>query len=159
MIVEPMAPGDRERVALIAQLAHQDIDLDAEAARAWGRLSVARETPGGDAVGLLLVWLVSDELHVINVATHPDFRRRGVARALLGAELALAARDQLRLVLLEVRRSNRAAIQLYRSLGFSTLAVRKAYYANNGEDAIEMLLSIDPQSGRFLPGTDEVELD
>lgn len=159
MIVELMAPSDRERVALIAELASQSIDLDAEAARSWGRLSVARETPGGEVLGVLLVWLVADEMHVINVATHPDFRRRGVARALLGAELAQAARDQLRLVLLEVRRSNLAAIRLYRSFGFTALAVRKAYYRDNSEDAIEMMLAMDPATGRFLPGKDEVELD
>jgi len=159
MIIEAMSPRDRERVAELARRADQAIDLDTEMARAWSRLSVARETAGDEAVGVLLVWAVADELHVINVATHPDFRRRGVARALLGAELARAARDRVRLVLLEVRRSNRAAIQLYRTLGFSTLAVRRGYYADNSEDAIEMMLAIDPTTGRFLPGSDEVELD
>lgn len=158
MIVEPMTPADGERVVAIARLAHQDLDLAAEQTRAWARLTVAREAPAGEALGVLLTWSVADELHVINVATHPDFRRRGVARALLGAALAQAARDRVRLVLLEVRRSNQAAIALYRSLGFSTLAVRKGYYADNLEDAIEMKLSFDPATGEILSGEDEVEL-
>lgn len=159
MIVEPLAPGDRERVALIARLAQQDIDLEAEEARSWGRLTVARESAGGEALGVLLVWAVADELHVVNVATHPDFRRRGVARALLSGALARASRERVRLVLLEVRRSNLAAISLYRSLGFTTHLVRRGYYADNSEDAIEMKLCIDPGTGQILAGSDEAEVD
>lgn len=159
MILEAYAPSDRDAVATLAGLAGQAVDLEKEAARAWGRISVAREAPGSPAVGFLLVWAVADELHVINVATHPHFRRRGVARALLQAELARAARDRVRLVLLEVRRSNQAAIQLYRTLGFSTLAVRRGYYSDDSEDAIEMKLAFDPDTGQPLAEPDAVELD
>ena len=154
-----MNSSDRARVALIAELAQQSMDLDKEAARTWGTLTVARATPGSEAVAVLLTWSVADELHVINVATHPEFRRRGAARALLSVALEGASRDRVRLVLLEVRRSNLAAIQLYRSLGFSTHTVRRGYYADNSEDAIEMKLSIDPNTGRILPGHDDEDLD
>jgi ribosomal-protein-alanine N-acetyltransferase len=158
MIVEPMTASDRARVTLIAELAQQSMDLDKEAARTWGRLTVARVTPGSEAIAVLLTWSVADELHVINVATHPEFRRHGAARALLSQALDRASRDRVRLVLLEVRRSNLAAIQLYRSLGFSTLAVRRGYYADNSEDAIEMKLSFDPNTGQMLPGHDDEDL-
>lgn len=159
MIVELMTPNDRARVTLIAELAGQALDIDKESARAWGTLTVARPTPGSEAVAVLLTWSVADELHVINVATHPEFRRRGAARALLSVALERASHDRVRLVLLEVRRSNLAAIELYRSLGFSTHTVRRGYYADNSEDAIEMKLGFDPNSGQILPGHDDEALD
>ena len=154
-----MTLADRSRVVEIATLTQQTIDLEAELAKTWASLTVARETPAAPAWAVLLTWSVADELHVINVATHPDFRRRGAARALLSEALTRAVRDRKRLVLLEVRRSNLAAISLYRSLGFTTHLVRRGYYADNSEDAIEMKLCIDPGTGQILAGSDEAEVD
>lgn len=113
---------------------------------------------GDPVVAFLLAWAVADELHVINVATHPDHRRCGAARALLAELLTHARANRVRLVVLEVRRSNRAALSLYRSHGFCAMGIRRGYYADNAEDAIEMMLAIDPQSGQILPGRDEIAL-
>ncbi|MBI3201749.1 MAG: GNAT family N-acetyltransferase [Myxococcales bacterium] len=159
MIVEAMTPADRATVLEIAALTGQQVDLDAELAKTWASLQVARAAPGAPASAVLLTWSVADELHVINVATHPNARRRGAARALLSEALAGAIRDRKRLVLLEVRRSNLAAISLYRSLGFSIHLVRRGYYADNSEDAIEMKLCIDPNTGQIALGHDEAEVD
>jgi ribosomal-protein-alanine N-acetyltransferase len=111
-----------------------------ELARPWGRAWVARGE-GGRAVGYLLLWHVADEVHVLDVAVHPDQRRRGVARALMHRALAFANERGARIVLLEVRRSNIAAIRLYEGLGFSLLNERKRYYPN-GEDALELALYV-----------------
>jgi len=62
-------------------------------------------------------------------------------------------------VLLEVRRSNQAAIRLYRSFGFSVAGLRRAYYSLDGEDALEMVLVLDPETGDIVPGQDEVRLE
>jgi ribosomal-protein-alanine N-acetyltransferase len=158
VLVTPFETRDKADVENIAHLGGQDIDVEAELGRGWSRIWVARPEEGGKPVGVLLGWAVVDELHVINVATHPDFRRRGVARALLSTAVERAVHAGARLVLLEVRRSNRAAIDLYRGQGFSVMGVRRAYYADNSEDAIEMMLAIDPESGRALPGRDEIDL-
>jgi ribosomal-protein-alanine N-acetyltransferase len=158
MLIGVIELGDRARVTEIAHLGGQDVDVDAEAARGFSRIWVARSRLGGDALGFLLAWSVADELHVINIATHPDFRRQGVGTALMHYALEQALRDQARLVLLEVRRSNRAAIELYRAHGFSAMGVRRAYYSDNDEDAIEMMLAIDPGTGKILPGQDEIPL-
>ena len=92
---------------------------------------------GGDSgavQGFAVVWLVHDELHVLNVAVAPEARRRGVARALL-AEVEERARGQgARVAMLEVRRSNGPAIALYRAAGYREVAVRPRYYPD-GEDA------------------------
>ncbi|MBR4872739.1 MAG: ribosomal protein S18-alanine N-acetyltransferase, partial [Clostridia bacterium] len=72
---------------------------------------------------------VLDELEVTNVATHPDFRRRGTGRALVSALLDYARREKFLRVTLEVRASNAPAIALYESLGFAPCGVRKNFYA------------------------------
>jgi len=159
VLVGPLEPRDHAAVTEIAAQSEQSLDLPAELSRSWSRIWVARESPDGPAIGFLLAWRVADEQHVINVATHPAFRRRKVGSVLLGEAVAQAGRDRARLVLLEVRRSNQAAIALYRSHGFSTLSIRRGYYSDTSEDAIEMMLAIDPATGRPLPGHDEIEIE
>jgi [ribosomal protein S18]-alanine N-acetyltransferase len=158
MLVTPIEARDHASVIAIAAACGSEIDLRAELARDWARIWVARQPPDTEPIGFLLAWLVADEVHVIHVATDPSFRRRGVASALLGELVALAKSRRARLVLLEVRRSNRAAIRLYRGHGFCAFGVRRGYYAEGSEDAIEMMLAIDPATGRALPGKDDIDL-
>jgi ribosomal-protein-alanine N-acetyltransferase len=127
--------------------------------RPWSRVWAAALAPGGEPVGFVVSWHVADELHVLNIATAPAMRRRGLARALMAEALVYAAAQRIRIVLLEVRRSNRPAIKLYRGLGFTALGVRPGYYSDNDEDAIEMILALDPSTGRALPGRDEIRID
>ncbi len=130
-----------------------------ELGRPWARVWSAAPAAGAEPAAFLVAWHVADELHVLNVATVPPLRRRGFARALMDEALAYAAAQRIRIVLLEVRRSNRPAIKLYRGFGFTALGVRPGYYADNDEDAIEMILGLDPESGRALPGRDEIRID
>ncbi len=85
---------------------------------------------------------IADEMHVINVAVHPQFRRRGVGRALLRWVLKAARNLRCSRVNLEVRRSNLMAQQLYRGEGFTAVGLRRRYY-QGGEDAILMSRSFD----------------
>lgn len=89
-------------------------------------------------VGYLCLWEVADELHITNLAIHPAYRRRGLARHLLGGVLADARARGLRLVGLEVRPSNVEARALYESLGFKVVGRRRGYYYDTGEDALVM---------------------
>ena len=157
MLVSSLAPGDRDSVLGIADATEMALDVDAELARPFALLWVARPRLGDVPTAFLLAWAVADELHLIHIATHPGSRRRGAARALMSALIDRATKHKSRLVLLEVRRSNRAAIRLYRSVGFSAMGVRRTYYAD-GEDAVEMMLTLDPMTGAVRPGRDEVEL-
>ena len=133
--------------------------VEEELGRPWSRVWVTRVAPGEPPVAFLVGWHVADELHVLNIATAPAWRRRGLALALMDEALAYAALHHMRIVLLEVRRSNRAAIELYRGLGFTALRVRPRYYADNDEDAVEMILGLDPETGAHLPGRDEIRID
>ena len=113
-----------------------------EMARPWARLEILRHLPTGRVVGFCNYWLVADELHILNVAVHPDERRRGHAARLLRHILDEAARSQARLISLEVRVSNLAAAALYRKFGFREVGMRPRYYADNGEDALLMDLEL-----------------
>lgn len=88
-----------------------------------------------EVVGFLVFWVVYDEIHILNVAVDPKVRRRGVARALLACLLERARSAEMTSVTLEVRVSNVAAQRLYEAFGFRRIGQRKAYYADNGEDA------------------------
>ena len=79
---------------------------------------------------------VVDESDMMNVAVHPDHRRKGVAEKLV-MELveALKKRDS-RCLTLEVRASNEPARALYEKLGFVQVGLRKNYYRNPREDAL-----------------------
>lgn len=119
--------------------------LRSELTNAWSVVLVAEED--GEAgvarmVGYIIVWVVHDELHVLNVATATEARRRGVGRALLGAAHALGRERACRLVTLEVRRSNAPAIALYRALGYRQVGMRPRYYAEENEDALLMSLDL-----------------
>ena len=92
---------------------------------------------GGQLAGYHCWWLLCGELHVLNLATVPDHRRRGVAAALLAAAFDQAQKSGLERALLEVRAGNAGAIALYRRFGFRVTGCRAHYYPD-GEDALLM---------------------
>ncbi|MGH7300301.1 MAG: ribosomal protein S18-alanine N-acetyltransferase [Candidatus Rokuibacteriota bacterium] len=100
------------------------------------RCLVARR--GRRLVGYLCLWEIGHEIHVTNLAAHPDLRRRGVARALLGAVLDDARERAVTLAFLEVRPTNTEALGLYERFGFRVIGRRKGYYFDTGEDALVM---------------------
>lgn len=124
--------------------------LRAELGNAWSVMLAAVE-PGPDGrermAGYIVVWVVHDELHVLNVATAPEDRRRGVGRALMDEAASLGRARACRLATLEVRRSNDPAIALYRSLGYRQVGLRPRYYAEENEDALLMTLDLAPDAG------------
>jgi ribosomal-protein-alanine N-acetyltransferase len=99
----------------------------------------------GHIVGYVLFWLLPGAIDIHNIAVHVDYRRRGIARLLLGKVLAEARNQASLRVMLEVRKSNLPAQKLYQSLGFLTTGVRKGYYSDDGEDALAMSLELASQ--------------
>ncbi len=91
----------------------------------------------GDTVaGYVGSQTVLDGSDMMNIAVHPDFRRRGIAGALVNALVPLLYQRGSRSLALEVRASNEPAIALYEKLGFSQAGRRKNYYRNPKEDAL-----------------------
>ena len=91
-------------------------------------------------VGMVVAWFIVDEIHIATIATHPDFRRRGIGRDLLLHTLQSAKEEGAITSFLEVREGNIYAQEMYRKLGFVEDGCRKGYYKDNGEDAILMSL-------------------
>jgi ribosomal-protein-alanine N-acetyltransferase len=116
--------------------------IERELGHAWSQILLALEpaADGGERVlGYIVFWLVHDEVHVLNVATALEARRRGVARALMVAAEQAGRLRGARLSTLEVRRSNAPALALYRDLGYGQVGIRPNYYAEEREDAILMV--------------------
>jgi [ribosomal protein S18]-alanine N-acetyltransferase len=101
---------------------------------------VAKSMPTKEIVGYAGFWQVVDELHLINIAVGPEYRRQGLGRHLLFYILCDGKRLGLKKATLEVRASNLVAQRLYEEAGFKNIAVRKNYYADNLEDAVIMWL-------------------
>lgn len=113
----------------------------------WSEKSVAGELTnplslwlvaldGDRAVGYVGSQTVLNETDMMNIAVHPDFRRQGIAGALVSALVsALRVRGSRRLTL-EVRASNTPARRLYEEFGFDKIGLRKNYYRNPREDAL-----------------------
>lgn len=88
------------------------------------------------------------EAHILNLCVEPGEQRQGLGKFLLAHLQRLARGAGMDLLLLEVRKSNTAAIALYLGMGFSKLGVRKGYYPamEGSEDAL--LLGYELKSAR-----------
>lgn len=144
--LRPMEPADLDAVHRLEVACSPD---------PWSRHLLAGELEGpgtdrhwlvateGDGVapativGFGGILSIVDEAHVMNLAVHPRWRRRGLASRLLAALLVRAVDRGATAATLEVRAANRAATELYRRFGFEAAGRRRAYYAD-GEDATIM---------------------
>ena len=90
--------------------------------------------------GYIGMYLSLGEGEITNVAVAPEFRRRGIADALLTEIKREAAECGVTSLVLEVRVSNQNAICLYEKHGFVSCGVRKGFYEQPKEDAFLMIL-------------------
>lgn len=95
-------------------------------------------------VGMIVVWLIVDEVHVATLAVSAEHRRHRIAQRLLAHTLIDAYHSGTSSSFLEVRSGNLAAIAMYQSFGYREVSVRRNYYKDNGEDALLMdLIPLD----------------
>ncbi len=106
---------------------------------------VARTAAGAGrgVAGYLCAWFVDDEVHILNLACHPRFRRQKVATGLLAHCFDHAGSRGVKWAYLEVRRSNTQALSLYAKHGFKPVGLRREYYTDTREDAIVMALDMN----------------
>ena len=138
MILAQMKPEHVSQVAQLEKLCFSD---------PWSEKSVASELEnelsfwlvaleGETVAGYVGSQTVLGETDMMNIAVHPDYRRKGIAEALVNALVeGLKARESHCLTL-EVRATNAPAIALYEKLGFAQIGLRKNYYRNPKEDAL-----------------------
>ena len=122
-------------------------------AEPWSAKSLELLTNEGIGVGMVCrkdgivcayggMLVAVDEGQITNIATHPDFRRMGYGRAVVESLVKYAKNNRLDSISLEVRESNKAAIELYSSFGFKVEGKRKDFYTKPTEAALVMILRI-----------------
>ena len=113
----------------------------------WSENSVASELKNplscwlvaeedGVVAGYVGSQTVMDESDMMNVAVHPDYRRKGISEALVAELVEALKKQESHCLTLEVRVSNEPAKALYEKLGFTQVGLRKNYYRNPKEDAL-----------------------
>lgn len=116
----------------------------------WSKNSLELLTKDGIGVGMVCscdgmvcayggMICAVDEGQITNIATHPNYRRRGYGRAVTEALIKYAKNNGLDSISLEVRESNAAAIAMYTSLGFKLEGRRKDFYTKPTENALIMV--------------------
>ncbi len=94
--------------------------------------------PQKKVIGYLVFWQIKEQMQINNIAIHPDFRRMGIAEAVLRRVLSEVRRGEMKYVTLEVRPSNVAARTLYNKLGFDVMGIKENYYHDPPEHALVM---------------------
>jgi ribosomal-protein-alanine N-acetyltransferase len=145
-VIQSVKPTDLDAVMEIERLSFKSPwsrqVFAEELTRSWAHVDVVRSSASSNLVAFCNYWLVADEVHLLNVATHPQERRMGHASRLLAHVIEYARRAACRLVTLEVRRSNDAAQRLYRRFAFKAVGIRPQYYVDDQEDAVIMSLDL-----------------
>ena len=99
----------------------------------------------GRVIGYAGAWIILDESHITNIAVLSEYRGQGIGRRLTEGLMQYLSNLGAAYATLEVRKSNVVAQNLYVSLGFIKLGVRKRYYEDNGEDALIMVCDHMPE--------------
>jgi ribosomal-protein-alanine N-acetyltransferase len=89
-------------------------------------------------VGVVGIWLMVDQAHVVTIAVREAFRRQGAGGLLLLVAMAVGFAESMESVTLEYRRDNEPARALYEKFGFLAVGVRPHYYTDTNEDAVIM---------------------
>jgi ribosomal-protein-alanine N-acetyltransferase len=106
-------------------------------------------TKSGLLIGYILLYIIHDEGHILNIALDPECRRRGHGSKLVALALGRAQAWGATEFFLEVREQNKGAISLYRAFGFEVIGRRKRYYPETNEDALVMKLSTSMTGDSF----------
>lgn len=138
MIITKMTESHVAQVALLEKLCFADPwsekSIASELDNPWALWLVALERD--EVVGYIGSQTAVDETDVMNVAVHPDHRRKGIAEALIEMLIKQLQEQGSHALMLEVRASNAPAIALYEKMGFRQVGLRKNYYRNPKEDAL-----------------------
>jgi len=144
--IRPMTPDDLDEVLRIEAVSFPTpwsrALFERELATPFARSYAARETVGGKIFGYACFWFVDSEAHLLNLASHPEYRNGGVGSLLLQQVIDSSRKEGVQLITLEVRRSNYRAISLYRNFHFRPRGIRRRYYTDTGEDAVIMGLTL-----------------
>ena len=139
--IEAIRPGDLPAVAALHACCFGEPwwpELIGRIAQAPGGLGLLWRN-GGEPFGFVLGRTNGARAEVLSLGVAPAERERGIARALMDAAIDRVSRRGLRTLYLEVAEDNRAALHLYRALGFAQVGRRPGYYAKPEAEAVDAL--------------------
>lgn len=110
---------------------------------------------GHKVIGYVCFWEVMDESQVLNVAVHPDWRRRSHGKHILDVVELISRTDGLKKIVLDVGKRNIPARNLYSRCGFRVVGFRKNYYSEIQDDALVMEKSLCSDQDSTVPQIDE----
>lgn len=93
---------------------------------------------GGELAGFCDMHIVADDAHINELGVLPNFRRKGIGRALVEYAVRVCEKERCAVLSLEVRSGNREAVPLYESVGFETVGRRRGFYRDSADDALIM---------------------
>jgi ribosomal-protein-alanine N-acetyltransferase len=143
--IEELKPHDLDEIIAIEQISfptpwpRQVFVMELNSSSSYKRVSKIN----GRVVGYIVAWKIHDEVHILNLAVHPEHRRKGIGRGLIIDCLRYFSKKGIKSAILEVRVRNQNAIRLYEKIGFRSIGLRRKYYSDTGEDALVMKLDME----------------
>ena len=92
--------------------------------------------------GFAVFWMMFDECEILEIAVDEPYRRKGFGKKIIQQVVRAGHRQKMKRVVLDVRKTNMPAIELYQNCHFTITNIRKGFYTN-GEDAYHMVLSLE----------------
>src|SRR6185437_12180563 len=144
--IRPMAQDDQPQILEIEKRCYpnpwSEESFRAEIAKPYSHIWVLTDDEtDSEILGYVVFWLLFDECQILNIAVDLPHRGLGHAQRMIGKVIQEAIRKNCKRALLDVRKSNQAAIQLYQKMGFFITQLRREFYSN-GEDAYQMSLDL-----------------
>jgi len=116
-----------------------ELEENAASSQWVAELATQNDSPG-QVVGVIITWLLVDEVHIATLSVDPAYRRQRIASRLICSALRAGVSRGANSATLEVRANNQAAQRLYYRFGFQLMGRRPGYYQDNGEDALILTL-------------------
>ena len=148
--VRPAIEDDVAEIVRIEQAVHvapwRAENVLAELAKPYARFLIfTDDETDSKAAAYICYWVMFEECNILNVAVDLPFRRQGLAKQLVHLVVREALRGGIKKILLDVRKSNQPALELYQGLRFAITHIRKGFYSD-GEDAYQMSLSVNEET-------------
>lgn len=146
LTLRPMTDADLDQVIALDSASHLTpwTEANFRDALTSGNLCIVAEHDGTIVGCVILQLIAAGDADLLTFAVMPSSRRGGVGRKLLREAISSGVANGITAIVLEVRESNSAAIELYRDTGFLVVGTRKGYYERGAgrEDAITMRLDL-----------------
>ena len=140
--IRPLVEDDLKQVLMIETQSYPQpwskTAFEAELGKPYTRaLALTDDETDSIVIGYIVYWVQTDGISLLNVTVDPKWRGFGFGMKLMQAMIKEAVQEDIPRIVLEVRESNKSAISLYQSIGFTITHERKRFYSN-GETALVM---------------------